>query len=490
MTDTRPNILIITTDSQRFDTVGSHAPDFVRTPHYDFLRREGIEFTSCYSDCPLCVPARTSIMTGKYASSHTMTNNGLTSDVMGMTNTLPSYLYNLGYQTAAIGKMHFGPMRSRHGFNEMIMLEDYYEEMKSNGNPLNPMRHGLGQCEVYPGMATVPESMTLTSWTAEKCVDYINRRRDPQVPFLLWCSFSKPHEPLDPPEPYYSMYRNSDIPDPVYGDWCKGDKFPEAMKRYSQMISIDLVPNDIIREARAAYYGLVTQIDYNMGRIISALQDIEILDNTLIIFASDHGNYLGDHGALHCFFFHEPAAHVPFLMRLPKTWSNRCNGDTVTSVITHADILPTLISAAGGKIPDDTDGQDLISLARGELSEPRKYLESICESDLQEAESIESYGITDGKWKYIWFPEGGIEHFFNLADDPNELVNLAETNNNISKLNELRQELINRHISRNSEAVKDGKLVITPIRKLIEKDRRSKSWPGFGTESSYCDVRH
>ncbi len=191
----QPNILLITTDQQRFDTCGPRAPAWMRTPHFDHLCREGVRFDAAYADCPLCVPARASIMTGKTVYAHGMTGNGDTSKYFGEANTLPTVLRELGYQTAAIGKMHFGPQRCRHGWEEMILPADYYRQMARSGLPFQPMRHGLGQTELYPTLATVPEILTLTSWIAEQCVDYILERRDPTRPFLLWCSFSKPHPP-------------------------------------------------------------------------------------------------------------------------------------------------------------------------------------------------------------------------------------------------------------------------------------------------------
>ncbi len=250
MLDERPNILLITTDQQRYDTTGPMAPAFIRTPHLGHLEREGISFTSTYSDAPICVPSRVSLMTGKYVSTHGMTSIGRTSDVIGRHGTLPARMRQLGYQTAAIGKMHFGPQRVRHGFDEMILPDDYYRYMRTQGHSLQPMRHGLGQNELYPAMATVPESQSLTSWIAEQCVEYIRDRRDPSLPFFLWCSFSKPHPPLDPPEPYYSMYRDSPIPEAVYGDWAADESSPEAFKRLRQSQSYDLVPPEVIRDAR------------------------------------------------------------------------------------------------------------------------------------------------------------------------------------------------------------------------------------------------
>jgi arylsulfatase len=492
-----PNILLITTDQQRYDVAGagvpgSPAPSFLRTPHYDHLCREGITFRAAYADCPLCVPARISIMTGKYVFTHGEPGNGLTSQVMGREDTLPALLRRLGYQTAAIGKMHFGPERARHGFDEMILPADYYRQMQRLGLDVpQPMHHGLGQNELYPTMATVPESLTLTSWIAEQCVEYIRERRDPTVPFFLWCSFSKPHPPLDPPEPYYSMYRNSPIPPPVYGDWSEGDACPAAFARQREKQSFDLVPPEVIREARAAYYGLITQVDYNMGRVFAALQDLCLFDDTLILYTSDHGEYLGDHHAGAKSFFHEPSAHIPFVLRLPKSWADRRHGTTVDTPVTHADILPTLVAAAGGpafgEAPETgIDGQDLIALARGELDEPRRYLEAMAGS----MDDPSHLSITDGRWKYSYYPEGPAEQLFDLETDPQELHNLAGRAEYEEQRAALRGEMIRRHEARRSPFVQDGELIARPPQGDSTRDRRNTSWPGYHTEMYDIDVRH
>ena len=481
---TAPNILLITTDQQRFDAAGDAAPSFMRTPHYDVLAREGVTFSAAYSDCPICVPARVGIMTGKFVGTHGMRGNGPTTNVMGRHDTLPAYLRELGYQTAAIGKMHFGPERVRHGFDEMILPADYYREMAKSGSPYQPMRHGLGQNELYPTMSTVPESLTLTSWISEQCVEYIKERRDPSVPFFLWCSYTKPHPPFDPPEPYYSMYRNSPIPEPFVGDWAKDDACPEAFERLRQGWSSDQVPPEVIREARAAYYGLITQIDYNMGRVFAALQDLDLFNDTLIIYTSDHGEYLGDHNTGGKVFFHESSSHVPYVLRMPKSWGNRMHGTKVTTPVTHADILPTLLAAAGGSVPEDVDGMDLVALARGEISKPRRYVESTANDEPS------YFGITDGVWKYIWYPEGGQEQLFNLEDDPHELTNLAVSKDYAEKCEELHAELVARDQRRGGEFSDGERLITLPRKGDTERDRRNQGWPGFHTEHYHIDVRH
>ena len=488
MSQEQPNILLVTTDQQRYDSCGPRAPAFMRTPHFDHLCREGTRFDAAYADCPLCVPSRVSIMTGKYVFSHGMDGNGPSSEVMGREGTLPTCLGSLGYQTAAIGKMHFDPQRARHGFDEMILPEDYYTSMARSGRGFQPMRHGLGQNELYPGMATVPESLTLTSWTAEQCVEYIRERRDPTVPFFLWCSFSKPHPPLDPPEPYYSMYRDCDIPGPVYGDWSADDVCPEPFKRLRQTLSRDQVPPEVIREARAAYYGLITQIDYNMGRVFAALQDIDLFKDTLILYTSDHGEYLGDHHRGGKGLFHEPSAHVPFALRLPQGWENRCHGRSNKQLVTLADILPTLVRAGGGTPPPDVDGQDLIALAQGGLAAPRQYLEAT--GGGRSFWSWRYYAITDGRWKSIFYPEGGAEQLFDLENDPQELIDLAKKPEFEAKRAELTSVMVRRHEARGSETIEDGRLVALPLEGDSEADRRNHSWPGYHTEYYPHDVRH
>lgn len=480
----QPNIILITTDQQRFDTVGAHAPSFMRTPHLDNLAREGITFSNAYSDCPLCVPARTTIMTGLHAFTHGLTCNMSDSMPIVPDRSLPGRMKKQGYQTLAVGKMHFTPARARYGFDEMFLLDDYYEEMSKIPGIGRPMHHGMGQNELYPAMATVPESYTLTAWTVDKCADFIQRRRDPQQPFFLWCSFSKPHPPLDPPEPYYSMYRNCPIPEPWIGDWSQGEQCPEAFRRFRESWSLDLIPQEIIREARSAYYGLITQIDYNMGRLMGALQDSGLAKDTMILFTSDHGELLGDHCSGAKSYFYEGASHVPMILRLPKSWKNRPVGKFIEQPVCLADILATCVSAGGGSA-EDTDGQDLIALAEGRLEHPREWIEGAFGNT-----TIQWYGITNGYWKYIYYFGDSKEQLFHLQDDPRELVNLSLNPQYTAKLLECRQLLIDRLEIRGSSLVEDGKLAVFPLPEEAETERRAKSLPGYRTSTFPLDVRH
>ena len=406
----QPNILLITTDQQRYDASGGAGPSFLRTPHYDRLRYEGVEFTSGYTDDPVCVPSRMGIMTGKQVFTHGMSGNGITSKILGREGTLPWYLRELGYQTIAIGKMHFGPERVRHGFDEMVLPDDYYRQMRHSGND-------------FPADAA-------RAWPERTLSRYGHRAGSPNADLLdcgAVCSsiftsaailpYRSSCGVLSPSRIRHSTRRNRitpctanhPIPEPVIGDWRDTDDCPPAFAKQQKRRSYDILPPEVIREARSAYYGLITQIDYNLARVYGALEDLGLYHETLIIYTSDHGEFLGDHRAGGKSHFHEPSAHVPFAMRMPSSWDNRCHGTQVATPVTHADILPTLLKAAGGDPPADTDGQDLVAVARGEHESPRRYLEGMngpgpAGKDLR-LDCI-YLAITDGCWKYIWYPEG------------------------------------------------------------------------------------
>jgi arylsulfatase A-like enzyme len=488
----QPNILFVTTDQQRFDTCGPDKPPFMRTPHFDRLCAEGVLFRSGYAACPTCIPARIEMLTGKHTAA---SRDGVLSRqpaIAADDRTIPMHLRALGYHTSFIGKMHVGKERIRYGFDEVIQPDAYYRWLERSGSPQQPMRHGVGQNELYPTMATVPESLTLTSWIAEQCVEFIRYRRDTSQPFFLWCSFSKPHPPLDPPEPYYSMYRHSAIPAPVYGDWCD-DGCPVSMTRWRQMQGYDQVTPEVLREARAAYYGLITQIDYNLGRILSVLTDTGLLRDTLIVYTSDHGEYLGDHRMGAKSFFHEPSAHVPFLLRPPLSWDTGWEGRVDTTAVTHIDILPTLVRAAGGEPPAGGEGMDLIGLLRGDLAAPRCYVDGLsCQNqfwfgDFAPADYL---GLTDGRWKYMYYFEGGAEQLFDLATDPQELHNLAGQPAYAVQQAEMRAELIRRHSARGTTAVQDGALVQAPVLEVDPRHARALGWPGYHSDGAPGDIRH
>ncbi|TDD72364.1 hypothetical protein E1262_03400 [Jiangella aurantiaca] len=478
----RPNLLLVTTDQQRRDTAGPGAPAFLRTPHLDQLAREGIRFDAAYASTPVCVPSRITLLTGCSALRHGMTHNGRTADVLPPgAPTLPARLGALGYATVGIGKMHFTPPRAHHGFEELILPDDYYR------TGVAAMRHGIGQNELYPAMATVPEAQTLTSWLSERAVEHIRYRRDPTRPLFLWLSYSKPHPPLDPPEPYCSMYRDAPLPDPVIGDWA-GDDAPAAFRRQRHRGSFDLLDPATVRAARAAYYGLVTQIDYNLGRVLAALQDVGELARTTIVFTSDHGEFLGDHGTGNKVFFHEAAAGVPLIVRPAAGCSPVAPGTAVRTPVTLADVLPTLVAAGGGAVGGDVDGVDLVALAaEGDQS---RVVVGLAGGDAGPPGVPYYLAMTDGRRKYIWYPEGPAEQLFDLTSDPDERYDLARTVS-AADLAGWRDRLVTAVADAGGKHHLDGGALpaVPPLNDTIAEQRAS-AWPGYHTEAFHLDVRH
>lgn len=491
---TQPHIIFITTDHQRYDACAPYAPDFLRLPHSDRLACEGVSFRSAYAESPVCVPARQTIMTGK--SVFTLSEGQLHKS-FGINNceeTLPAELRRNGYHTSLIGKAHFGPAHIRYGFDEMKLADEYYREMARSGNPQQPMRHGLGQNEYYPAMATVPESSTLTSWTAEQACEFIRYRRDPSQPFFLWVSFHKPHPPLDPPEPYYSMYRDTAMPAPVMGDWLGEADCPPALRRTWLKQCYQRMPQDINPAIRAAYYGLITQIDYNIGRIFQALMDTRLDENTLILYSADHGEFLGDHGVYAKATPHEASAHVPMLLRLPPSWGDEYAGTECTMPVTHVDILPTLVAAAGGEIPPWAEGINLLDVITGKIQIDDRYIDMMWQENAywnHDYNQPDFIATTNGKWKYIWYPEGGREQLFYLPDDPHECHNLAGDSRYADQCALLRAQLIAGQTARGTSAVCNGSLVEIAEIPLDERRLQAQYWEGYhGGTIAGGDILH
>jgi arylsulfatase A-like enzyme len=483
-----PNILFVSTDQQRFDTVLPYRPDFLRVPHLDSLSRRGISFRRAYSTCPICVPARCTVMSGQHEWTHGMTNNGESSAALNGRRTMPDRLRELGYQTMAIGKMHFGPRRARHGFDDCLIADDYFLDLKRRGEPFHEFHHGLGQNEWYPGMSSVPEPLTYTSWTAEKCVEFLHHRRDPDRPFFMWCSFGKPHPPFDPPEPYYSMYRNRPLTEPVIGDWASDpDKRPYAIHANQLGLGNPEQLAAINPDIRAAYYGLITQIDYNLGRVLGALSESCAGQETMIIFTSDHGELLGDHGLYGKCQWLESSAHVPMIVVPPPSMSGWTKGQRRNELVCLADVLPTCVGLGGGEA-NDVEGMDILAMCRGE-TEPRTHLEGIGPGPWNQ-----SYrALTDGRWKYIWYVHGPSELLFDLETDPYEQHNLAHEPEHRERCEDMHRLLVDRIAARPDAdgAIENGRLTsITNPPPLDDAAQRAGQHVGYHTEYVQADVFH
>lgn len=417
----RPNILLVTTDQQRFDCVGAaKSVHPVMTPHIDQLAAEGVMFANAYSDCPLCIPSRTTLMTGRTAYRHGIAANGEFRIPETPEDTLPGRLRGIGYQTHATGKMHFTPPRNRNGFERMRLLpEDYVNFLEPTPYRGMYRGHGMGGNEVYPAYCAVPIHYSANHWIVNESIDFL-RQRDTEAPFFMWTSFEAPHPPFDPPESYVRLYDSFEIPEPVMSGWALRDDEPEWVKVRRWSHKLNEVPPHVVQLARKHYYAQLTHIDYELGRLFGELKSQGIWDNTVVIYTSDHGEMLGDHGLFHKTCFYEPSAKIPFILKLSTEWKDRYSTGTIDrGPILLADLYPTVMELAGCALAEDTisrDGRSLVDEHRS--GHEARWLVGY----MNELDGL--YMVTDSKWKYLYYVRGGVEQLFHLEADPTELDNL------------------------------------------------------------------
>jgi arylsulfatase A-like enzyme len=410
------------------------------------------------------MPQRMTMLTGRSGSSLGVLTNFPKGPRLGIDekSTLAGILGQEGYHTQAVGKMHFYPARARWGFDNVILHpDDYINFLEDNGYGAIYRGHGLGGNEIYPGVFPAPEKFYHTNWIVEESIRFLYRR-DPDCPFFLTMVFEAPHSPFDPPPPYDRFYDNFTIPAPAKGDWNTLSDYPPdftftctAGKYY------DLTP-EAIAESRRRYYGQITNIDYQLGRLLGALKAMNLDDNTAIIFTSDHGELLGDHGLFWKYCFLEGAARVPFIVRFPQTMEVERAVNITTPVMTE-DIMPTILDIAGIDIPNDVEGQSL--------------LDNIPDDRIIYGEIVNSAFAVDKNNKYIYYQNGGVEQLFNPVQDPDDLHNLIKLPEYKEVHNHLQTKLINHLESHNSDKTKNCKFVRKDL-KFDEKEAMTKNLSG------------
>ena len=282
---------------------------------------------------------------------------------------------------------------------------------------------------------THEEKYPPTNWVTDRCLDFL-RRRDPDQPFFLMASYLRPHPPFDAPQYYFDLYRDKDLRPPFVGTW----ESDEYLRREGRIFDSKTGPADkeLIRQAQIGYYACITHLDHQIGRLIMALVEQEVYDDTIILFTSDHGEELCDHHMFRKSRPYEGSCRVPFFVWAGKNVhldlkpSSVCHG-----VVELRDVMPTLLSAAGADIPDSVDGKDLLPLLSDPSGSVRPWLHG-----------EHSYGDFSNHWivtetdKYIWHSATGREQYFNLREDPHELTDLINESTAKERISFLRSCLI------------------------------------------------
>lgn len=460
----KPDILFITTDQQRGDCLGCAGHPALETPYLDALAENGTRFSSAYSSVPSCTPARAAMLTGMDQWNHGRLSMA-GSDYLEFPATLPGELGKVGYQTQAVGKMHFQPQRACYGFDNMILDEssrrqgkfvsDYHQWFDQvKDGPYGYRDHSVDWNSWMARPSHLPEHLHPTWWTAEEGIRFL-KNRDPSRPYFLWLSFARPHSPYDAPQWYFDLYdKGKDVPEAVVGDWAE----PYAKQVDGVNAPFSMRPKEQTRRARAGYYGNITFIDHQIGRVLYEMGKLGTVDpkNTLIVFTSDHGDMMGDHHHWRKTYGYEGSARVPLIVTLPEDWKIKQRA-VDSHPVEMRDIMPTLLEAAGAKIPKSVDGQSLLSLAEGRETSWREFVQgehTVCYG----MENGMQY-VTDGKEKYIWFHHTDREQFFDLSEDPMECRNLIDDPGKRSRIGVWRKRLAEVNETRGDPRGQNGKLV-------------------------------
>ena len=433
MSAKQPNILWICTDQQRYDTIGALNNPQAHTPNIDKLVASGVAFERAFCQSPICTPSRGSFLTGMYPSSiHGCFNGNEYWDEAAPLVT--ALLADAGYDCALAGKLHLAGThgriepRPKHDgyrlFHWSHDPEDQWETGHAYADWITQQGQSLGELRKTPH--EIPPALHQTTWCSDRAIDFIEADHDGK-PWLMSVNIFDPHEPFDPPQPYLDRYETESLSGPLFRE--------SDLAAQAKLAAIDFQtpcrrPEDFnAKWIQAAYYAMIELIDDNVGRMLEALERTGQRENTIVIFMSDHGEMLGDHGLLQkgCRFY-EGLVRVPLIVSWPGQF---LAGVRRQALVELMDIAPTLLELAGLPIPERMQGRSLTSL----LSKPdaadahREFVR--CEYyDAINAEFNEpftgSYAtmLRDERHKLIVYHGHGIGELFDLDADPGEFDNL------------------------------------------------------------------
>ena len=285
------------------------------------------------------------------------------------------------------------------------------------GDRIRPKVHGVGECLMEPVISTVDVRDSMTTWIGDEAIDFIETR-DPLRPFFLWTSFTKPHPPFDPCRDFWELYRQIPMPEPVYGDWSRTlEGTPQGFLAGSyENTDMHLFGPEQIAASRRAYYACITQVDYQLGRLFGALRENGLLENTWILFTSDHGEMLGDHYMSQKNLFFEGSAHVPFII-VPPAGRGIVHNNRIDRVITLADVFPTVLAMAGLPSPKEKRGENLLKWIGGKRQDERIFYGDSLHTN---------FCVMENRKKLIYTRIGSSLLLFDLETDPMERHNLAD----------------------------------------------------------------
>lgn len=477
----KPNIILITADQHRADAIGAENSN-IHTPTLDALSASGCRFTACITPNLVCQPSRASMLTGLMPLTHGVRDNGIDLPAATGENGFAASLARQGYQTSFFGKAHFstkstfvptgtpedrasGPLYEEGwmgpymGFahTELTVLGHFHKSRP----PVRPVvghwerwflargtdeealakwaqssRPGTGAAQTWA--SALPEQWHSSTWIADRAIDWIGQRAS-EEPFCTWISFPDPHHPFDCPSPWNSLHKPADMVLPRHRVrdldsrpwWHKASlegkpqlRDPEMLKFREEGSRVPPQTDEMLAEMMANYYGMISLVDHNVGRIIAKLESSGLLSNTYIVYTSDHGELMGNHGLyLKGPTPYEDLLRVPMIINGPGV----VGGSTVDQPVSTLDLAATFGEWSGGGVPPDSQGQSLAALCTGTEANPRKaaYSEwyvnaSRCGVELQ------LHTVRTRTAKLTVELLSGAGEMYDLAADPHEMTNVFD----------------------------------------------------------------
>lgn len=470
-----PNVLFIMADQYRGDCLGVDGHPCIHTPNLDRIAREGAHFSAAYTCTPSCTPARSALLSGLGPWRNGMLGYGRVAEKYPV--EFPQAMRDAGYYTTGIGKMHWYPQRSTHGFHKTILDEsgrsetpgfvsDYRCWFASMAPTKDPDATGIGWNDYRSGTYELPEELHPTRWTGDVACNFL-QDYSREAPFFLKVSFARPHSPYDPPKRWIDFYADKPIPEAHVGGWAS--RYAKRSGDHHHIWHGDL-GKEQVRKSRQGYYGNISFIDEQVGRMLDVLEKRGELDNTLIIFTADHGDMVGDHHMWRKTYAYEGSARIPMVMRWPSSIQGK-RGVTLPQPVELRDMLPTCLDAAGQPRDYDFDGASMLALVRGNTGDWRGYID--LEHDTCYGKRNHWNALTDGRMKYIFHAFDGAEQLFDMEKDPGEERDVASDPAYADALAVWRGRMVAHLQERGTGWVRDGKLVPRPERMLY-----SPNFPG------------
>jgi choline-sulfatase len=413
------NMLYIISDQHNRNLLGCYGHPTVQTPNLDRLSEQGTRFTNAYTNFPICVPARASLATGRYVHQIGNWDNG-----HPYTGNTPSWHHRLreqGFNATSIGKLHFKGQGTDHGFTEEIEPLNVVDGI---GDVLGCIREQPPFRNKRPGIREAgPGDSTYLQYdqrNADHAIKWLQEHRDDEKPWCVFLSFVCPHPPYISPPDSYNLYDPDELPMPP--QW-RAEDWPDhpAMDYFRRFFTFDpQFPEAIVRQLNAAYYGVCTYLDQQIGRVLNTLDELGLTDTTRVIYTTDHGEHLGGRGIYGKFTMYEESAAVPFLMSGPDVPV----GKVVETPVSLVDSFPTILEAVGAQQTEadaDLPGESLWTIAQ-EKDRDRTVFSEYHAVGAQNG----AYMLRNRQYKYVYHVNNPPQ-LFDTTDDPEECRDLAQS---------------------------------------------------------------